>query len=84
METVLRRIRAAVPNAHVLVVDDGSPDGTADLAEKVGADVGAVDIIRRTAKSGLGSAYRAGFSRSRLLAHKGKADSGAAHRRARQ
>jgi dolichol-phosphate mannosyltransferase len=62
VETVLRRIRAAVPEAHVLVVDDGSPDGTADLAEKVGEEVGAIEVLRRREKSGLGSAYRTGFA----------------------
>jgi dolichol-phosphate mannosyltransferase len=62
VETVLRRLRAAVPDAHVLVVDDGSPDGTADLAAKVAEDVGQIDVLRRPAKDGLGSAYRTGFS----------------------
>ena len=54
--------RSTRPTADVLVVDDGSPDGTADLAEKWGAEHGAVDVLRRTEKSGLGSAYRAGFT----------------------
>jgi glycosyltransferase involved in cell wall biosynthesis len=62
IEIVLRRIRSAVPDAHVLVVDDGSPDGTADLAEKTGEDIGGVDVLRRAGKSGLGSAYRTGFA----------------------
>ena len=62
IETVLRRTRAAVPDASILVVDDGSPDGTADLAEKVGAELGQVDVMRRTAPKGLGDAYRAGFN----------------------
>jgi dolichol-phosphate mannosyltransferase len=61
IETVLRRVRAAAPEVAVLVVDDGSPDGTADLAEAVGGEVGRVSVLRRAAKSGLGSAYRAGF-----------------------
>jgi dolichol-phosphate mannosyltransferase len=59
---VLRRLRAAVPTADVLVVDDASPDGTADLAEAMGAELGGrVDVLRRPGKAGLGSAYRAGF-----------------------
>ena len=62
IDHVLRRIRAALPDAGVLVVDDGSPDGTADLAEKLGVELGHIDVLRRTAKSGLGSAYRAGFA----------------------
>ena len=62
IDRVLRRIRAALPDAGVLVVDDGSPDGTADLAEKLGGELGNIDVLRRRAKSGLGSAYRAGFA----------------------
>jgi dolichol-phosphate mannosyltransferase len=61
IETVLRRVRGAVPDADVLVVDDGSPDGTADMAEKLGLELGRIEVLRRAAKSGLGSAYRAGF-----------------------
>ncbi|GJM38673.1 MAG: polyprenol monophosphomannose synthase [Acidimicrobiales bacterium] len=61
IEEVLRRLRDACPKASVLVVDDGSPDGTADLAESVGSEIGDVEVMRRPAKSGLGSAYRDGF-----------------------
>ena len=61
IDHVLRRIRSAVPAATVLVVDDGSPDGTADIAEIVGKELGNIEVLRRGGKSGLGSAYRAGF-----------------------
>jgi dolichol-phosphate mannosyltransferase len=59
--TVLRRVRAAAPSVQILVVDDGSPDGTAELADTVGAELGQIEVMRRPAKSGLGSAYRDGF-----------------------
>lgn len=60
---VLQRLRAAAPEVSVLVVDDSSPDGTADLVDSVAAEIGLVDVMRRPAKSGLGSAYRDGFRR---------------------
>jgi dolichol-phosphate mannosyltransferase len=55
------RIRAVLPDADVLVVDDGSPDGTADIAKQTGEEVGGVDVSVRAGKGGLGSAYRHGF-----------------------
>ena len=61
IEVVVAKVRGALPAASILVVDDGSPDGTADLAERTGKELGNVDVLRRTGKSGLGSAYRAGF-----------------------
>ena len=61
IEEVLRRVRASVPSAMVLVVDDNSPDGTADLATAIGQELGGIDVIRRRAKLGLGTAYQAGF-----------------------
>lgn len=61
IERVLRRVRGALPDATVLVVDDGSPDGTAALAEALGMEIGNIELLRRSHKSGLGSAYRAGF-----------------------
>jgi dolichol-phosphate mannosyltransferase len=58
----LTAVRAAVPDAHVLVVDDHSPDGTAELAESVAAELGQIKLLRRPGKQGLGSAYREGFA----------------------
>jgi dolichol-phosphate mannosyltransferase len=63
IEELLRRVRHSVPSADVLVVDDGSPDGTADVALKMGEELEQVDVLRRARKEGLGAAYRAGFAR---------------------
>jgi len=57
----LTRVRAAAPDADVLVVDDNSPDGTADLARAAGAELGQIDVLVRPKKDGLGNAYRHGF-----------------------
>lgn len=62
IEHVLRKALDALPEGRVLVVDDGSPDGTADLAERIGAESGRVSVLRRAKKAGLGNAYRAGFA----------------------
>ena len=59
---VLRRIRASATHTiDVLVVDDNSPDGTADIAQALADELGGIDVLRRPRKSGLGSAYREGF-----------------------
>ncbi len=62
-------MRGAVPAASVLVVDDNSPDGTADLAERCAATLGGIEVLRRPAKAGLGSAYRAGFAHGLAAGH---------------
>jgi dolichol-phosphate mannosyltransferase len=62
IDEFLRRARAALPSADILVVDDNSPDGTADIAEATADELGGIDVLRRPAKQGLGSAYRAGFA----------------------
>lgn len=58
----LQAVRTAVPAAEILVVDDASPDGTGQLAEKAGAELGQVTVLHRAGKDGLGAAYRAGFA----------------------
>lgn len=62
IEELLRRLHAAAPEAHILVIDDASPDGTADIAEAIGAELGEIEVLRRPGKSGLGAAYRAGHA----------------------
>jgi dolichol-phosphate mannosyltransferase len=69
IDMMLRRLREVVPAADVLVVDDNSPDGTADLADKVGAEIGGVEVLRRPVKDGLGNAYRAGFAHGMSLGY---------------
>ncbi|HET6393176.1 MAG TPA: polyprenol monophosphomannose synthase [Blastococcus sp.] len=61
LERILERLHASVPDAHALVVDDGSPDGTGELADKLAAPDGRVHVLHRSAKQGLGQAYVAGF-----------------------
>lgn len=59
---ILQRLYQARPDVHVLVVDDGSPDGTGQLADELAlADSDRIHVMHRTAKDGLGAAYLAGF-----------------------
>lgn len=62
LEPLLSRLHEAVPAAHVLVVDDSSPDGTGELADKLAAADRRVRVLHRAAKAGLGAAYLAGFA----------------------
>lgn len=59
---ILDRLRAAQPGLEVLVVDDGSPDGTGALADEYAARDASVHVLHRTTKEGLGAAYLAGFA----------------------
>lgn len=62
IERILRAVRRSLPTGDILVVDDSSPDGTADIAKRVGTELGQVDVVVRPEKNGLGPAYRAGFA----------------------
>jgi len=57
----ITRLRDAVPNADVLIVDDASPDGTGHLAEELAEQDPAISVLHRAGKQGLGKAYVAGF-----------------------
>jgi dolichol-phosphate mannosyltransferase len=56
------RVRAAVPEAHVLIADDNSPDGTGAIADELAAADGQVHVMHRLGKEGLAAAYMAGFA----------------------
>ena len=58
---IVARIRNSVPEAHVLVADDNSPDGTGDIADALAANDANVKVMHRHGKEGLGAAYIAGF-----------------------
>jgi dolichol-phosphate mannosyltransferase len=61
IEPIVARVRSSVPEAHVLVADDNSPDGTGDLVDKLVANDDHVHVLHRKGKEGLGAAYIAGF-----------------------
>jgi len=61
LESIAGRVRAALPAADLLVVDDNSPDGTGDIADKLAEADPQVQVLHRTGKAGLGRAYLAGF-----------------------
>ncbi len=61
LAAIVERTVAAVPAANILVVDDGSPDGTGELADRIAAADDRVTVLHRSAKTGLGGAYLVGF-----------------------
>ncbi|MFG2360448.1 polyprenol monophosphomannose synthase [Streptomyces mirabilis] len=62
IKKIVGRVRASVPDAHVLVADDNSPDGTGKLADELAAEDDHVQVLHRKGKEGLGAAYLAGFA----------------------
>ncbi|MCH5673316.1 polyprenol monophosphomannose synthase [Streptomyces gilvus] len=61
IKKIVGRVRKSVPEAHVLVADDNSPDGTGKLADELAAEDDHVHVMHRKGKEGLGAAYLAGF-----------------------
>ena len=63
---VVERLQAAAADAeddiHLLIVDDNSPDGTGEVADRLARDLPSIDVLHRAGKAGLGSAYREGFA----------------------
>jgi dolichol-phosphate mannosyltransferase len=61
IEIITGRVRSTVPDAHLLIVDDNSPDGTGEIADKLAGEDPHVHVLHRAGKVGLGAAYIAGF-----------------------
>ncbi len=61
IDSIASRVRDSVPDADVLIVDDNSPDGTGELADKLADGDSAIHVLHRAGKAGLGAAYIAGF-----------------------
>ncbi|MEZ4429684.1 MAG: polyprenol monophosphomannose synthase [Nannocystaceae bacterium] len=64
LAAIVAAIRAARPDADILVIDDQSPDGTGELADELARADPAIDVLHRAAKEGLGRAYVDGFRRA--------------------
>ena len=62
LEILVRGLREVEPGIGIVIVDDGSDDGTAQVAHRLAAEVGDIAVIDRPAKLGLGSAYRRGIA----------------------
>jgi dolichol-phosphate mannosyltransferase len=61
LEAISTAIHEVVPDVHLLVIDDGSPDGTGEIAERLSEADERVHVLHRTGKLGLGTAYLTGF-----------------------
>jgi dolichol-phosphate mannosyltransferase len=61
IKPIVERVRSSVPEAHLLIADDNSPDGTGKLADELAATDDHVHVLHRKGKEGLGAAYLAGF-----------------------
>ena len=61
IEVLCRRVAAAAPSAHLLVVDGASTDGTRELVTAMASELGGIDLLVQATRNGIGGAYRAGF-----------------------
>lgn len=62
LPNIIPAVLEVLPGAHLLILDDNSPDGTGQLADAIAADDPRVHVLHRTKKEGLGPAYLAGFA----------------------
>ena len=61
IEKIVHAVLPMDPRIHVLIVDDNSPDGTGQVADKLSEELNKVEVLHRPKKEGLGQAYIAGF-----------------------
>jgi dolichol-phosphate mannosyltransferase len=64
VRAVMPQLASAAPEHRVLIVDDSSPDGTGEIADRLAAEAESIEVLHRPAKEGLGRAYLAGFARA--------------------
>ena len=62
IETLIKEIRSTFPTLQILVIDDNSSDGTAEIINQLMASDYKIELLSRPKKTGLGNAYRAGFA----------------------
>jgi len=61
LELIIAAVQEVMPDVHFLIIDDGAPDGTGELADKLAAADDRLNVMHRKGKLGLGTAYLAGF-----------------------
>lgn len=64
LERLATQILSLDPSLHLLIVDDNSPDGTGQMADRLAEETGRLSVLHRAGKLGLGSAYREGFAKA--------------------
>src|SRR4029078_1274950 len=66
VEALVRALGEVIDTTRdgVLVIDDGSPDGTGEIADRLGAELSWLDVLHRSRKEGIGKAYLAGFEQA--------------------